>query len=345
MKFQIASIALVLSIACGPSADAYAPASLISRSPASVAFVTSRRIPKATTSSSQLFSQWDEDDEEEDAAAAAASSSESNTRTSASYEEAGKAIGDEDDQAAMDEMGDFDASGTYNANDIDRYREAIRKRTEALGMEKKTPEEIAAQEAAAQDSMARSGDSMTPADAGAGAESSATSSPSQMLDLSQISSDAPRGPDENLPAMMYDPAKDMTKDEMEEADPTGLLPWPEQISWVLSKSKFPSAGSAITETIILVVTVTVTAVVITQWDEWMREIAFIFNMVPRPEEVASSMEGMIMPDDPVLGMGGGKNLSGGDMLKMLQEGTQETMKAVKDGTFKDILTGDVPAEL
>jgi len=212
-------------------------------------------------------------------------------------------------------------------------------------MEKKTPEEIAAQEAAAQDSMARSGDSMTPADAGAGAESSATSSPSQMLDLSQISSDAPRGPDENLPAMMYDPAKDMTKDEMEEADPTGLLPWPEQISWVLSKSKFPSAGSAITETIILVVTVTVTAVVITQWDEWMREIAFIFNMVPRPEEVASSMEGMIMPDDPVLGMGGGKNLSGGDMLKMLQEGTQETMKAVKDGTFKDILTGDVPAEL
>jgi len=345
MKFQIASIALVLSIACGPSADAYAPASLVSRSPASVAFVTSRRIPKATTSSSQLFSQWDEDDEEEDAAAAAASSSESNTRTSASYEEAGKAIGDEDDQAAMDEMGDFDASGTYNANDIDRYREAIRKRTEALGMEKKTPEEIAAQEAAAQDSMARSGDSMTPADAGAGAESSATSSPSQMLDLSQISSDAPRGPDENLPAMMYDPAKDMTKDEMEEADPTGLLPWPEQISWVLSKSKFPSAGSAITETIILVVTVTVTAVVITQWDEWMREIAFIFNMVPRPEEVASSMEGMIMPDDPVLGMGGGKNLSGGDMLKMLQEGTQETMKAVKDGTFKDILTGDVPAEL
>ena len=212
-------------------------------------------------------------------------------------------------------------------------------------MEKKTPEEIAAQEAAAQDSMARGGDSMTPADAGAGAESSATSSPSQMLDLSQISSDAPRGPDENLPAMMYDPAKDMTKDEMEEADPTGLLPWPEQISWVLSKSKFPSAGSAITETIILVVTVTVTAVVITQWDEWMREIAFIFNMVPRPEEVASSMEGMIMPDDPVLGMGGGKNLSGGDMLKMLQEGTQETMKAVKDGTFKDILTGDVPAEL
>jgi hypothetical protein len=327
MKFQIASIALVLPIAC-PSADAYAPTSLVSRSPA--AFVTNR-IPKATrSSSSQLFSQWDEDDEEESESAA--------VRTSASYEEAEKAIGDEDDQAAMDDMGDFDASGTYNANDIDRYREAIRKRTEALGMEKKTPEEIAAQESDALDSMARQGDSLTPA-----AESSSPDQLSQMLDLSQISSDAPRGPDENLPAMMYDPAKDMTTEEMEEADPTGLLPWPEQISWVLAKSKFPTAGSALTETIILVVTVTVTAVVITQWDEWMREIAFIFNMVPRPEEVASSMEGMIMPDDPVLGMGGGK--SGADMLKMLQEGTQETMKAVKDGTIIDILAGDVPAEL
>jgi hypothetical protein len=205
-------------------------------------------------------------------------------------------------------------------------------------MEKKTPEEIAAQESDALDSMARQGDSLTPA-----AESSSPDQLSQMLDLSQISSDAPRGPDENLPAMMYDPAKDMTTEEMEEADPTGLLPWPEQISWVLAKSKFPTAGSALTETIILVVTVTVTAVVITQWDEWMREIAFIFNMVPRPEEVASSMEGMIMPDDPVLGMGGGK--SGADMLKMLQEGTQETMKAVKDGTIIDILAGDVPAEL
>lgn len=203
-------------------------------------------------------------------------------------------------------------------------------------MEKKTPEEIAAQEAAALEAIDRKGDSLS----GMTEQQSA----SQMLDLSQITSDAPRGPDENLPAMMYDPAKDMTKEEMEEADPTGLLPWNEQVAWVLSKSKFPTALGALSETIILVVTVTVTAVVITQWDEWMREIAFLTNMVPRPEEVAEAMDGMIMPDDPVLGMGG-KGVSGSDMLKMLQEGTQETMKAVKDGSIKDILAGDVPSEL
>lgn len=322
MKFQIAEIIAVLSIAASLSADAYAPTSLVSRS--SAAFVTTtNRIPKTTNT--QLYSQWDEDDEDEATV----------IKSSPSFQEAGTVIGEEDDQAAMDDMGEFDASGTYNANDIDRYREAIKKRTEALGMEKKTPEEIAAQEAMAKESMDRGGDSMAPAQS--------AEELSQMLDLSQITNDAPRGPDENLPAMMYDPAKDMTQEEMEQADPTGLLPWPEQISWVLSKSEFPSALNALGETILLVVTVTVTAVVITQWDEWMRQLAFDFKMVPRPEDVASSMEGMILPGDSVLGMGGQQSTS--ELLKMLQEGTQETIKAAKDGTLIDILAGDVPAEL
>ena len=100
MKFQTADIIVVLSIAACRSAEAYAPSSLVSRTPA--AFVTSR-IPKPTTSS-QLFSQWDEEDEDDGP-----------TIRSASFEEAGKAIGDEDDQAAMDEMGDFDASGTVSS--------------------------------------------------------------------------------------------------------------------------------------------------------------------------------------------------------------------------------------
>ena len=100
MKLQIASIALVLSIAC-LSADAYAPASLISRP--STAFLSTSRIPKATTSS-QLFSQWDEE-EEEDAAIS----------TTPSFEDADKALGDEEDQAALDERGDdYDASSNVS---------------------------------------------------------------------------------------------------------------------------------------------------------------------------------------------------------------------------------------
>jgi len=316
MRLQIA----VLSIAAGLSADAYAPSSIVSRT--SAAFVTSR-IPRTTTS--QLFTQWDEEDEE-------------TVTSTPSFEEAGKKIGEEDDQAAMDDMGEFDASGTYNANDVDRYREAIRQRTEALGMEKKSPEEIAAQEAAALEAQGRQGDSLS-------GVAKPQESPSQMLDLSQITNDAPRGPDEDLPAMMYDPAKDMTQEEMEEADPTGLLPIPEQIAWVYSKAKFPSVSSAIIETIILVVTVLVTAGVITTWDEWMRAVAFNFNMVPRPEDVASSMEGIIVPGDSILGMGETKALSGADLLQMLQDGAKETVKAAQDGNIKDIFQGDVPQDL
>lgn len=105
MKFQIAILALVLSIASF-SADAYAPASLVSRS--SAAFVANRipKTTKTTRSSSQLFSQWDGEEEDGEESKV--------VRSSASFEEAGKAIGDEDDKAAMDDMGDFDASGTVS---------------------------------------------------------------------------------------------------------------------------------------------------------------------------------------------------------------------------------------
>ncbi len=100
MKLQIASIALVLSIAC-LSADAYAPASLISRP--STAFLSTGRIPKTTTST-QLFSQWDEEEEEDVAIS-----------TSPSFEDADKALGEEEDQAALDERGDdYDASSNVS---------------------------------------------------------------------------------------------------------------------------------------------------------------------------------------------------------------------------------------
>jgi hypothetical protein len=99
MKFDTTFIALVPSI-LSLSADAYAPSLLVSRS--SRAFVTNR-IPKTTSGSSRLFSQWDEEEEEE-----------TTVLSTPSFEEAGKQIGDEDDQAAMDEMGEFDATSTVS---------------------------------------------------------------------------------------------------------------------------------------------------------------------------------------------------------------------------------------
>jgi uncharacterized protein YcgL (UPF0745 family) len=228
-------------------------------------------------------------------------------------------------------------SKQYKASDIERYRDAIKKRADSLGIEKRSPEEIKEMEerALASANAAREGSV-----SGAGGNEKL----SQMLDLSQISQDEPRGPDENLPAMMYDPAKDMTDEEMIEADPTGQLPIFEQFMKVIKMAKFPEPSSVVFEVIILVVTIVVTATVISSWDNVMRECAFYFHMVPRPEETLAGMDDMVLPDTPA-------PLSGADMLRTLQEGLKVTRTAVQDGTLIDQLqqasgvTGDVPTDL
>lgn len=339
MKFQIADIALVLSITCLSSAAAFAPSSLVRQQSAGAAFITNQiAVAKTTTtssSSSKLFSQWDEDEEDSSVARA-------------SFEEATKAATDEDDQKELEEMGDFDATSTYDVDDISKYRDAIKKRAASIGLEKRSAEDIAADQAAAMQKAIESGEGLVGAAARKNPDQLSDmldESQVQQLDLSKISNDAPRGQnEEDVPAMLYDPTKDMTKEEMEEADPTGLKPWNEQIAWVLDKAEFPTPLSVLGETIVTVVTVVVTAVIFTQWDEICRQTAFNYKFVPRPEDVQKALEGMLLPGDTVLGMGA-QSMSGQEMLQMLQDGTKETIKAVQDGSIKDILAGDVPTDL
>ena len=71
---------------------------------------TTSRIPtirrtktREASKSGPLFSsQWDEEENNEDGGGV--------TKTSPTYEEAGRAIGEEDDQEKMDDLGDFDES-------------------------------------------------------------------------------------------------------------------------------------------------------------------------------------------------------------------------------------------
>ena len=95
MKFEIASIALALIIA---SSDAFAPASIVSRTTAFVSKTHRISKPVAFTNS-QLFSQWDEEEE---------------VKAIPSFEEAAKAAADEDDQAELDEMGEFDLQSSVS---------------------------------------------------------------------------------------------------------------------------------------------------------------------------------------------------------------------------------------
>jgi len=281
---------------------------------------------KSSSSNSKLFlSQWNEDEED--------SSDDDDVKISPSYEEAGKTIGVEDDKASMDDMGDFDASPGYEASNIDRYRDAIKKRADSLGIDKLT---LAEKEAFEQKARANAMNAKENPEgiAGAAVGKSASASPgdiSQMLDLTQISMDKPREPEDGMPAFMYDPAKDMTDEEMIEADPTGQLSIFEQFTLTLGKAKYPPPNELVVEVIILVITITVTATVIYTWDNWMRELAFYFSMVPRPEVTLQNMDGMVLPDDP-------GPLVGADMLKQLQEGAKQTFNSVQDGSLIDQLS-------
>mmetsp|Transcript_1683 Transcript_1683/g.1828 ORF Transcript_1683/g.1828 Transcript_1683/m.1828 type:complete len:372 (-) Transcript_1683:86-1201(-) len=273
-----------------------------------------------------LFAQWNDDDEDD------SDTANKDVKISPSYEEAGKTIGTEDDKATLDDVGDFDASPGYVASDVGRYRDAIKKRADKLGIDKLT---LAEKEAFENQARAKALNAKeNPEGSMGGVPKSASASPgdiSQMLDLTQISMDQPKtGPEDGMPAFMYDPAKDMTEEEMIEADPTGQLPIWEQFTLTLGKAKYPPPSELVVEVIILVVTITVTATVIYSWDNLMRECAFYFSMVPRPEETLQNMEGMVLPDDP-------GPLVGADMLKQLQEGAKQTLNSVQDGTLLEQL--------
>jgi len=284
-----------------------------------------------------LFAQWNDDDEDE------SDTANKDVKISPSYEEAGKTIGTEDDKATLDDVGDFDASPGYVASDVGRYRDAIKKRADKLGIDKLT---LAEKEAFENQARAKALNAKeNPEGSMGGVPKSASASPgdiSQMLDLTQISMDQPKtGPEDGMPAFMYDPAKDMTEEEMIEADPTGQLPIWEQFTLTLGKAKYPPPSDLVVEVIILVVTITVTATVIYSWDNLMRECAFYFSMVPRPEETLQNMEGMVLPDDP-------GPLVGADMLKQLQEGAKQTLNSVQDGTLLEQLqqqSGTAPSSV
>jgi len=209
-------------------------------------------------------------------------------------------------------------------------------------MKPKTPEEIAAEEAMKMEALARDS---SPLANMANAAQEQTETMSQQLDLSQITMDAPRDQDDDLPAIMYDPAKDMTEEEMKEADPLGFEPIPAQVMAVVKKGEFPSFGDSVIQVFILVAAIFVTGLIIVSWDDVMRGLAIEYMKVPKPGEAAKSMEGMVLPDDPTMG---GSN----DMLQLLQngvkglgEGAAAAGQAIKDGTLLDQLASDVPQDL
>ena len=123
------------------------------------------------------------------------------------------------------------------------------------------------------------------------------------LDLTQITStEGPRGEGEDVPAMFYDPSKEMSEEEMKEADPDGQLSIPEQVVKEVSMSEWPTAFGALKEGILVVLLIVGTAALIVNWDAFLREAVMNIGIVPRPEDVMQGSENIALPDGWTNGM-------------------------------------------
>jgi preprotein translocase subunit SecE len=136
---------------------------------------------------------------------------------------------------------------------------------------------------------------------------------SGVLDLSQISQTAPRGQDDDTPAMFYEPSDDMSDEEMIEADPDGQMSIPDQFMKEMSEATWPTPTAAVKEVFLLVVIVLVTAGLIIGWDDFLRGFYTNLGFIPRPEDIQSGGENMVLPD------GWTSNMSEDDFMNFQDE--------------------------
>ena len=168
-------------------------------------------------------------------------------------------------------------------------REAIKKRTESLGIEKSVVSKEAIKEA---EERAKAG----VANRGAGGEMET------MLDLTQISQTAPRGQDDETPAMFYEPETEMTEEEMKEADPDGQMPILDQVRKELSLATWPTPAKAIKEIALLLFIFVFTSALIINWDNFLRNFYTDLGFIPRPEDIMQGSENLALPDGWTNGM-------------------------------------------
>jgi hypothetical protein len=234
-------------------------------------------------------SQWEDDDEG------------SSVTSSASFEEAGKSLQDEDDEKQLAGMGDFDSNPSYSNEETERLRRAIRERTEAMGLKKSALAEETKKEleerAKARIAAARAGEPLDDTFGG--------------IDLSKISQEAPRGrqQDDNLPSMFYEPELEMTPEEMAEADPVGQMSIPEQFMDTMKTATWPKLTKVFKDVFILVTTILLSALLLVGWDGFLRDTYTSLKLIPTPEQITQPADNLVLPD------GWTDNMSEDDLMK------------------------------
>lgn len=245
------------------------------------------------------MSQWDDEDEDI-------------VQDRKSFDDAGIAMKDEEEQKQLEEMGDYDTNEDYNDADISRVRDAIKERAESLGLERSKVSVEAIQAAQEQAKSAVEN----------------KQSGASMLDLSQISAEAPRGEmDENLPAMFFEPEAEMSEEEMIEADPDGQLSFMEQAMKEIKAATWPTPAAVIKEVALLLIVGGLSGVILINWDNVLREFYTNVGLIPSPEEITKGTENLVLPEGWTDGM------SEDDYMNFRDEvgSSSPSVEAVKQG--------------
>jgi hypothetical protein len=125
----------------------------------------------------------------------------------------------------------------------------------------------------------------------------------QMLDLTQISDTVPRGQDsEDILSFFDEPEDEMSEEEMKEADPTGQMSLQDMALFELKETDWPTPFAALKEVLILVGTIAVTAFLIVTWDSFLRDTYTSLGLIPRPEDIMSGSESLVLPEGWTNGM-------------------------------------------
>ena len=160
----------------------------------------------------------------------------------------------------------------YKSDNIDRMREAIRKRTQEMGLEKSVLSKQLIQEA---NERAKSGEKV------------------QGLDLTKIRGTIP----EDMPSMLYDPEDEMSEEERRQVDPVGQESILKQAQNELTNAKWPNAGAVLREVAIMLVVVAATAAIIIGWDRFLRDFYTNgLNLIPSKEQINMRFEGLELPE-------------------------------------------------
>lgn len=213
-----------------------------------------------------------------------------------SFEEAGISLSEQQDQERMDAVGDsdFDNTGSQETDDLEKMRAAIRARASDMGLERKGLDDEYVEAARAR--------ALSRRDNARGAGNSD-------LDLSQISDGNQRQDEwdadkkENKRGVLQKAGDSLTEEEKLAAYPNGALPKTEQFWEEFKLVQWPTFQESLIDLVLVVVILFGMIFLIDFMDTTIRHFfTDIIHILPRDDEIPTSLEGLDLPAGFMNGM-------------------------------------------